>query len=68
MNVQLAEYEGKLQELYILIVDGKHPRRIIRTLPAEGIEVSRDVIVSANRGSLLPQTPFCGSVDLYKPK
>lgn len=44
MNVQLAEYEGKLQELYILIVDWKHPRRLIRTLPADGIEVSRDVI------------------------
>jgi hypothetical protein len=44
MNVQLAEYEGRLQELYILIVDGKHPQRIIRTLPTEGIEVSRDVI------------------------
>jgi hypothetical protein len=44
MNVQLAAYEGRLQELYILIVDGKRPRRLIRTLPADGIEVSRDVI------------------------
>lgn len=44
MNVQLAELQGKLQELYIPIVDGKRPRRIIRTLPADGIEVYRDVV------------------------
>jgi hypothetical protein len=44
MIVQLAEYEGKLQELYVLIVDSKHPRRIIRTLPVGGVEVSRDVV------------------------
>jgi hypothetical protein len=44
MNVQLAEWEGRLQELYVLIVDGKHPKRIIRTIPADGIEVSRDVV------------------------
>jgi hypothetical protein len=44
INVQLAQYEGKLQELYVLTVAWKHPRRIIRTLPASGLEVSRDVI------------------------
>jgi hypothetical protein len=44
MSVQLAEYEGKLQELYVLIIDGMHPRRLIRTLPADGTEISRDVI------------------------
>lgn len=44
MNVQLAQYEGKLQELYILIVDWKRPRRLIRTLLADGTEISRIVI------------------------
>jgi hypothetical protein len=27
VNVQLAEWEGRLQELYVLVVDGKHPGR-----------------------------------------
>jgi len=44
MNVQLAASKGSLQELYVLIVDGNHPQRIIRTLPAPGLEVSRDLV------------------------
>ena len=44
MNVQLTQHEGKLQELYVLTVDWKHPRRLIRTLLADGTEISRVVI------------------------
>jgi hypothetical protein len=44
VNVQLAEWEGRLQELYVLIIDAKHPGRVIRTMPDEWVEISREVI------------------------
>jgi hypothetical protein len=44
VNVQLAEWEGRLQELYVLIIDAKHPRRVIRTIPNEWVEISREVV------------------------
>ena len=44
INVQLSEWEGRLQELYVLIIDGKHPRRLIRTMPDRWVEISREAI------------------------
>jgi hypothetical protein len=31
VNVQLAEWEGRLQEFYLLLIDQKNPRRLIRS-------------------------------------
>ena len=39
MNVQLSQFEGRLQELYVLFVDPKHPKR---KLPETWTEVSRE--------------------------
>ena len=44
MNVQLSEWEGSLQELYIFLIDLKHPRRLIRALPESWTEASREVV------------------------
>jgi len=44
INVQIFEYAGRLQHLYVLIVDIKHPRRLIRALPEHWVEVSREVV------------------------
>ncbi len=44
INVQLAERQGRLQELYVLLIDGKHPQRLIRAMPLELVETSREVI------------------------
>jgi hypothetical protein len=44
INVQLSEWEGRLQTLHIQIIDSKHPRRLIRALPASWTETSRDVV------------------------
>jgi hypothetical protein len=44
INAQLSEWEGRLQELYVLIIDSKHPKRIIRTLPEGWMEVSREAV------------------------
>lgn len=44
MNVQLSEWEGVLQELYIVVIDMKHPRRSIRALPESWTEVSREAV------------------------
>ncbi|HEX3154951.1 MAG TPA: hypothetical protein VHV32_10015 [Candidatus Angelobacter sp.] len=38
INVQLSQYEGRLQEIYVLFVDPKHPER---KLPTSWKEVSR---------------------------
>jgi hypothetical protein len=43
-NVQLAEWEGRLQELYLLIIDQKNPRRLIRSMPDQWVEVSREIV------------------------
>ena len=34
INVQLSQFEGRLQELYVLFVDAKHPKR---KLPRRGL-------------------------------
>ncbi len=39
INIQLAQFEGQLRELYVLFVDPKHPRRM---LPESWTEVSRE--------------------------
>jgi hypothetical protein len=39
INVQLAQFEGCLQEIYVLFIDTKHPRR---KLPETWTEVSRE--------------------------
>ncbi len=39
INIQLSQFEGRLQELYVLFVDTKHPKR---KLPETWIEVSRE--------------------------
>lgn len=39
INVQLSQFEGRLQELYVLFVDTKHPKR---KLPETWTEVSRE--------------------------
>ena len=39
INVQLSQFEGRLQELYVLFIDPKHPKR---TLPENWVEVSRE--------------------------
>jgi hypothetical protein len=44
INVQLSEFEGSLQELYVLIIDPKHPRRVIRVLPESYVEISRESV------------------------
>ena len=44
LNVQLAEWGGRLQELYVLIIDAKHPRRLIRSMPNEWVEIAREVV------------------------
>lgn len=38
INVQLSQYEGRLQEIYVLFIDPKHPKR---KLPDNWNEVSR---------------------------
>lgn len=44
VNVLLAEWEGQLFELYFLIVDEKHPRRLIRTMPKDWLWESCEVV------------------------
>ena len=44
INIQLSEWAGRLQELYVLIIDLKHPRRVIRVLPESWVEVSREAV------------------------
>jgi hypothetical protein len=39
INVQLSQFKGRLQELYVLFVDTKNPKR---KLPETWIEVSRE--------------------------
>ena len=41
INVQLAQFEGRLRELYVLFVDTKHPER---RLPETWTEVSREAV------------------------
>jgi hypothetical protein len=41
INVQLSQWRGRLQELYVLYIDPKHPNR---SLPDEWVEVSREAI------------------------
>jgi hypothetical protein len=40
VNVQLSQGDGKLQEIYVLYIDPKHPRRLF---PERWTEVSRSV-------------------------
>ncbi len=44
INVQLSEWEGQLVELYVLIIDVKHSRKLIRTLPNPLVERSREAV------------------------
>jgi hypothetical protein len=37
ITIQLAERQGRLQELYVLLVDTKHPRHLIRHCPLDGL-------------------------------
>jgi hypothetical protein len=39
INVQLSQFKGRLQEIYVLFVDTKHPKR---KLPETWTEVSRE--------------------------
>ena len=39
INMQLSQFEGRLQELYVLFIDAKHPKR---KLPEMWTEVSRE--------------------------
>ena len=39
INVQLSQFHGRLQELYVLFIDTKHPKR---KLPETWTEVSRE--------------------------
>ncbi len=39
INIQLSQWNGRLQEMYVLYIDPKHPRR---TLPESWTEVSHE--------------------------
>jgi hypothetical protein len=42
INVQLSEWEGRLQTFHVQVIDARRPRRIIRSLPANLVEASRE--------------------------
>lgn len=44
VNVLLHEWEGRLRDLYVGVVDPKHPRREVNTEPETWIEMSRHIV------------------------